>query len=110
VGRSGLLVRVMRGTRQSARVTRFPLGLPGRPAPAPVTREGSPELVARSTVPGLFAGLRSLLKVSAHGRPCGMLKVTFDPRGGHPRSLRYDNALAIDDEFSLTVSPLTPLR
>lgn len=108
--RSDLLVSVRPGARPRVRVTTFPLGLPGEPVPAPVTREGRPELAASFAVPDLFAGLRSLLREVSPRRPCGILELTFDPHDGHPRALRFDNAFAIDEDFRYTASPLLPPR
>lgn len=69
------------------------------------------------TVSGLFAWVRTLLRDQTEGhpwnphpRPCGTFDVTFDPRDGHLRSLRYDAAFSVDDEHTLTVGPVLPLR
>jgi hypothetical protein len=77
------------------------------------------------TVPGLFRYVEVLLEAlrqpvpkqipgraptrPSPWRPCGVLNVRFDSADGHLRSLRFDYSGSIDEEFTLTVSPVTPL-
>lgn len=79
----------------------------GQPVRLPIFSVNRAESARRYTVPGLFLQVQRLLDATSPARPCGTLNVTFDPKDGHLRSLQYDNAFSIDEEYSLSVSPVT---
>ena len=66
-------------------------------------------LARRYTVNALFEQIHNITALhSTRGmvNACGVFKAKFDATDGHPRSLTYDFAFSIDEEFSYTTSPL----
>lgn len=119
----GVVVAVHEDRTVRGQIITKRLRLPGQSTVAPVTREASASFTRRYAVPGLFAQVQQLLdqfRLLTPPRrsppalpgsdgllPCGTLEVSFDPADGHLRYLDYDSP-AIDDEFLLTTSALTP--
>ena len=68
-------------------------------------------LARRFTVNALFGQIHNIIALHSTRdtvNACGVFKVAFDAKDGHPRSLKYDLASAMDEEFSYTISPLNP--